>query len=224
VLSKFALGKGWKKAAVLTDVKQDYSVGLSQFFKEHFSKNGGTIVSEQSYSSGDKDFKAQLTSIKGAGPEVIVASGYYTESGLIALQAREVGLNVPLLGGDGWDSPSLVEVGGKAMEGNFFSNHFSAEDQAPIIQDFLQRYKAKTGAEADAMVALGYDSAMLLADAIKRAGTTESAALRDAIAATKDFQGVTGKITLDEKRNANKPAVILVIKDGKFRYVETVQP
>ncbi|HEV7866571.1 MAG TPA: ABC transporter substrate-binding protein [Chthoniobacteraceae bacterium] len=224
VLSKFALGKGWKRAAVLTDVKQDYSVGLSQFFKEHFSKNGGTIVSEQSYSSGDKDFKAQLTSIKGAGPEVIVASGYYTESGLIALQAREVGLNVPLLGGDGWDSPSLVEVGGKAMEGNFFSNHFSAEDQAPIIQDFLQRYKAKTGAEADAMVALGYDSAMLLADAIKRAGTTESAALRDAIAATKDFQGVTGKITLDEKRNANKPAVILVIKDGKFRYVETVQP
>lgn len=170
VLSKFALAKGWKRAAILTDVKQDYSVGLSQFFKEHFTQNGGTIVSEQSYSSGDKDFKAQLTSIKGTNPEVIVASGYYTESGLIALQARELGLNVPLLGGDGWDSPSLVEVGGKAMEGNFFSNHFSAEDEAPIIQDFLKRYRARNNEDADAMVALGYDSAMLLADSIKRAG------------------------------------------------------
>jgi branched-chain amino acid transport system substrate-binding protein len=181
-------------------------------------------VSEQSYSSGDKDLKAQLTSIKGAAPDVILASGYYTEAGLIALQARELGLNVPLIGGDGWDSPSLVEVGGKAMEGNFFSNHFSDEDQAPIIQDFLKRYKQKTGAAADAMVALGYDSAMILADAIKRAGTTEPEKLREAIAATKDFPGVTGKITIDEKRNANKPAVMLVIKDGKFRYVETVQP
>lgn len=224
VLSKFALGKGWKKAAILTDVKQDYSVGLSQFFKEHFAKNGGTIVSEQSYSSGDKDFKAQLTSIKGGAPDVIVASGYYTESGLIALQARELGIAAPLIGGDGWDSPSLVEVGGKAMEGNFFSNHFSAEDKSPVIQDFLKRYKAKFNEEADAMVALGYDSAMILADAIKRAGTTESAALRAAIAATKDFQGVTGKITLDEKRNANKPAVMLEIKNGKFSYVETVEP
>jgi len=131
---------------------------------------------------------------------------------------------VPLIGGDGWDSPSLVEVGGQAMEGNFFSNHFSAEDRSPIIQDFLKRYKERTGEEADAMVALGYDSAMILADAIKRAGTTESAKLRDAIAATKDFQGVTGRITLDAQRNANKPAVMLVIKDGKFRYVETVEP
>ena len=224
VLSKFALSKGWKKAAILTDVKQDYSVGLSQFFKEHFTKNGGTVVSEQSYSSGDKDFKAQLTSIKGASPEVIVASGYYTESGLIALQARELGLNVPLLGGDGWDSPSLTEVGGKAMEGNFFSNHFSDEDKSPLIQDFLTRFKAKYHEPADAMAALGYDSAMILADAIKRAGTTDGEKLRDAIAATKDFPGVTGKITIDDKRNANKPAVMLVIKDGKFRYVETVQP
>lgn len=224
VLAKFSLGKGWKKAAILTDVKQDYSVGLSQFFKEYFSKHGGTIVSEQSYSSGDKDFKAQLTSIKNDAPDVILASGYYTEAGLIALQARELGIPAPLIGGDGWDSPSLVEVGGKAMEGNYFSNHFSAEDQAPIIQDFLKRVREKYHEEADAMMALGYDSAMLLADAIKRAGTTEPAKLRDAIAATKDFPGVTGRITLDDKRNASKPAVMLVIKDGKFRYVETVAP
>ncbi len=224
VMSKFALSKGWKKVAILTDVKQDYSVGLSQFFKEHFAKSGGTVVSEQSYSSGDKDFKAQLTQIKGAAPQAILASGYYTEAGLIASQARELGIAVPLLGGDGWDSPSLVEVAGQAMEGNFFSNHFSAEDQSPIIQDFLKKYRAKYKEDADAMAALGYDSAMILAEAIKRAGTTESAKLRDAIAATRDYQGVTGKITIDEKRNASKPAVILTIKNGKFSFVETVAP
>jgi branched-chain amino acid transport system substrate-binding protein len=224
VMSKFALSKGWKRVAVLTDVKQDYSVGLSQFFKEHFTKNGGTIVSEQNYSSGDKDFKAQLTTIKGSNPEAILASGYDTEAGLIASQARELGITVPLLGGDGWDSPSLVEVGGKAMEGNFFSNHFSVEDTSPQIQDFIKRYQAKYNEGTDAMAALGYDSAMILADAIKRAGTTDAAKLRDAIAATKDFPGITGKITIDEKRNASKPAVILTIKDGKFKYVETVAP
>jgi branched-chain amino acid transport system substrate-binding protein len=224
VMSKFSLSKGWKRVAILTDVKQDYSVGLSQFFKEHFTKNGGTIVSEQSYSSGDKDFKAQLTAIKAANPEAILASGYYTEAGLIASQARELGIAAPLLGGDGWDSPSLVEVGGKAMEGNFFSNHFSVEDQSPQIQDFIKRYHDKYKEETDAMAALGYDSAMILGDAIKRAGTTDAAKVREAIATTKDFPGITGKITIDEKRNASKPAVILTIKDGKFRYVETVTP
>jgi branched-chain amino acid transport system substrate-binding protein len=224
VISKFALNRGWKKVAVLTDVKQDYSVGLSHFFKEHFAQNGGTIVSQQDYSSGDKDFAAQLTSIKAGNPDAIVASGYYTEAGLIASQARQLGITVPLLGGDGWDSPSLVEVAGKAIEGSFFSNHYSGEDPSPVIQDFITRYKAKYKEEPDAMAALGYDSAMILADAIKRAGTTEPAKLRDAIAATKDYPAVTGKITLDDKRNATKSAVMLTIKDGKFRFVETVNP
>jgi branched-chain amino acid transport system substrate-binding protein len=224
VLAKFALSKGWKKAAILTDVKQDYSVGLSQYFKEYFTKNGGTVVIEQNYSTDDTDFNAQLTTIKAQSPEVIVASGYYTESGLIAKQARQFGINAPLLGGDGWDSPSLIKVAGAAMDGNFFSNHFSAEDQAPAIQEFIKRYQAKYNEVPDAMVALGYDSAMILADAIKRAGTTDAAKLRDAIAATKDFAGITGKISLDEKRNANKPAVVLTIQDGKFKYVETVAP
>lgn len=224
VVSKFALNRGWKKVAVLTDVKQDYSVGLSQYFKEHFSKNGGTVVAEQSYSSGDSDFNAQLTSLKAAAPEAILVAGYYTEAGLIARQARQLGVNVPLLGGDGWDSPSLVEVAGASMEGCFFSNHFSIEDPDPRIQDFVKKYQAKFGRAPDAMSALGYDSAMILADAIRRAGTTDSAALRDALAKTADFQAITGKITLDEKRNAQKSAVILTIKDGKFRYVETVTP
>jgi branched-chain amino acid transport system substrate-binding protein len=224
VLSKFALSKGWKRVAILTDVKQDYSVGLSQFFKAHVSGNGGEVVSEQSYSSGDKDFKAQLTAIKATSPDVILASGYYTESGLIALQARELQISAPLIGGDGWDSPSLVEVGGKAVEGSFFSNHFSAEDPSPSIRTFLQKFNDKFHEQPDAMAALGYDSAMILVDAIKRAGTTEGTKLRDAIAATKDFEAVTGKITLNAQRNADKSAVILEVRDGKFKYVETVAP
>ena len=224
VLAKFAMSRGWKNVAILTDVKQDYSVGLSQFFKEYLTKNGGTVASEQSYSSGDKDFKAQLTSIKSSNPQAILCSGYYNEAGLIASQAREIGLNVPLLGGDGWDSPSLIEVGGQAMEGNFFSNHFSAEDQSPVIQDFIKKFKAKFNEQPDAMAALGYDSAMILADAIKRAGGTDSQPLRDAIASTANYQAVTGTISLDESRNANKPAVVLTIKDGTFHYVETVKP
>lgn len=224
VLSKFALNKGWKKIAVLTDVKQDYSVGLSEFFKAHFLGNGGMIVSEQSYSSGDKDFKAQLTAIKASGPDAIVASGYYTEAGLIALQAKELQINAPLLGGDGWDSPALVEVGGKAVEGCFFSNHFSVEDPAPAIQEFLKRYRAKFNEEPGAMSALGYDSVMILVDAMKRAGTTDGPAVRDALAATKDFKAITGKITLNPQRNAEKSAVVLEVKEGKFKYVQTVAP
>ncbi len=224
VMSKFAISKGWKKVAILTDTKQDYSVGLTQFFKKHFTENQGTITGEQSYGSGDKDFKAQLTAIKAGAPDAIFASGYYNEVALIAVQARELGITVPFLGGDGWDSPSLTEVGGKAMEGCFFSNHFSNEDASPVIQNFVKAYEAKHGAKPDAMAALGYDSAKILFDAMKRAGTTEGKALRDAIAATKDFPGITGSITLDEKRNANKPAVILTIKDGKVAYTETITP
>jgi branched-chain amino acid transport system substrate-binding protein len=224
VMAKFALKRGWKKVAILTDSKQDYSVGLTQFFKEHFSKNGGTITSEQSYGSGDKDFKAQLTALKGGAPDAIFASGYYNETGLIASQARELGITAPLLGGDGWDSPSLVKVAGKAIEGSFFSNHFSNEDTSEHIQSFVKKYEAAHKEKPDAMAALGYDSAMILFDAMKRAGTTDGKAVRAAIAAAKDFDGITGKITLDEKRNANKPAVILTIKDGVFSYVESLAP
>jgi branched-chain amino acid transport system substrate-binding protein len=224
VMSKFALSKGWKKVAILTDSKQDYSVGLTEFFKKHFAANGGTITGEQSYGSGDKDFKAQLTAIKGGAPDAIFASGYYNEAALIAVQARELGITVPILGGDGWDSPSLIEVGGKAMEGCFFSNHFSNEDQSPAIQKFVKNYETKHGAKPDAMAALGYDSANILFDAIKRANSVDGAALRTAIATTKDYPGITGSITLDAERNASKPAVILAVKNGKVVYTETITP
>ena len=222
--AKFALGKGWKNVAVLTDVKQDYCKGLADFFKEAFTKNGGTIVKEQSYSTGDKDFKAQITSIKAAHPDAIYVPGYYAEVALIARQAKQLGLKVPLLGGDGWVGDSLIPVAGPAIEGSFFSNHYSEEDKSPVIQDFVKTYKAKYGTVPDAMAALGYDSANILADAIKRAGTTDSAKLRDAIASTKDYKAVTGTITLDANRNATKPAVMMTIKDGKFSFVESVAP
>jgi len=224
VMAKFALSKGWKRVAVLKDTKQDYSMGLAQFFVENFQKNGGMIVKEQSYSTGDKDFKAQLTSIKASQPEAIFVPGYYGEVALIARQARQLGIKVPLLGGDGWVGESLLKVAGNALDGSFFSNHYSEEDPSPVIQDFVKKYQAKYGEKPDAMAALGYDSANILADAIKRAGTTDSAKLRDAIAATKEFKAVTGNITLDAQRNATKSAVIMTIASGGFKYVQTVAP
>lgn len=225
VMAKFCLNHlGKKRVAILTDVKQDYSVGLAKYFREYLTANGGTIVSEQSFSSGDKDFNAQLTAIKGASPEAVFVPAYYTEVGLIALQARELGLDVPLLGGDGWDSPSLTQVGGTAIDGNYFSNHFSNQDTNPRIQEFVKKFKARYNEVPDAMAALGYDSALILADAIARAGSVDQAKIRDAIAQTKDFEGITGKITIDPNRNANKSAVVLTIKDGNFQYVATVNP
>ena len=224
VMAKFAQSKGWKKVAVLTDVKQDYSVGLAEFFVKGVAVTGGQIVKEQKYSTGDKDFRAQLTSIKASQPDAIFVPGYYAEVALIAKQARLLGIKVPLLGGDGWVGDSLLKVAGSALDGCYFSNHYSEEDTSPVIQDFVKKYKAAYGNVPDAMAALGYDSAMVLADAIRRAGTTEPAKLRDAIAATKDYRAVTGSITLDGHRNATKPAVILTIAKGGFKFVQTVAP
>ena len=211
--------------AVLSDVKSDYSMGLAKFFKAGFADGGGKIISDQNYSGGDKDFNAQLTAIKAANPDGIFVPGYYTEVGLIALQAKQLGLNVPMFGGDGWESSSLVPIGGAALEGDYFSTHFSPEDSSPTVQSFVKNYKAKYNNETpDAMAALGYDSAMMLADAMKHAGSTDGAKVRDALAAEKNFPGVTGNITMDANRNASKPAVILAIKDGAFKYVETIAP
>ncbi len=225
VMAKFALGKGWKKVAVLIDVKQDYAVGLAEFFVKHFTANGGEITKDQKYSTGDKDFKAQLTSIKATKPDAIFIPGYYAEVALIARQAKLLGLKVPLLGGDGWVGDSLLKVAGTALDGSFFSCHFSADDKSPMVQEFVTKYKAKYGgAIPDDMAALGYDSAIILAEAIKRAGTTDGPKLRDAINATKDHKGITGTISLDDHRNAQKPAVILGIGGGAFQFVETVAP
>jgi branched-chain amino acid transport system substrate-binding protein len=225
VMAKFASNtKKFTKVAVLRDIKNDYSVGLANAFIENFKKMGGTIVADESYSASDTDFNAQLTSIKAKSPQAIFVPGYYTGVGLIARQAKKQGLTVPLLGGDGWDSPKLTEIGGKDLDGSYFTNHYAVEDPSPAAQKFLAAYKARFNAVPDALGGLGYDSAMVLFEAMKRAGTTEGAKVRDEIARTKDHMGVTGTITLDADRNANKPAVVLEIKDGKFVYVETINP
>lgn len=225
VMAKFAKNTlKAQKVAILLDVKAPYSVGLAQYFKERFLTDGGTVLPEQRYSGGEKDFNAQLTAIKAQNPDAVFVPGYYTEAGLIALQARRLGITVPLFGGDGWESPKLIEIGGTAIEGCYYSTHYSPEDNSPAIQEFVKKFKAKYNEVPDAMAALGYDSAKVMADAIKRAGTTDGPKLREAIAATQGFDGVTGKTNIDDKRNANKPAVIVTIKNGQFKYVETIAP
>lgn len=225
VMAKFAADTlKAKKVALLVDVKSDYSVGLAKFFEEAFAKAGGTIVVRQDYTAGDIEFSAQLTDIKSRNPDAIFLPGYYTEAGLIIKKARELGIKAPFLGGDGWDSPRTTEIGGAAVNGSYFSNHYAAENTDPVVQNFVKAFKARYNEVPDAMAALGYDAAKLLADAIGRAGTTESAKLRQAIADTQNFQGVTGSITLNDKRDAVKSAVVLVIEDGKFKYYTTVQP
>jgi branched-chain amino acid transport system substrate-binding protein len=214
-----------RKVAILSDVSADYSIGLAKFFREAFVAGGGAIVSEQKYTGGDKDFKAQLTAIKAAQPDVIMVPGYYSQVGLIVAQARQLGIKVPLIGGDGWEAPQLLQLAGaEALQNTYYSTHFSPESTEPLAQKFVAAYKAKYNETPDAMAALGYDSAMVLADAIKRAGTTEGPKLRDALAATSGFPGATGATTLNEKRDATKPAVIITVKEGRFQYVETISP
>jgi branched-chain amino acid transport system substrate-binding protein len=225
VMARFAYNSlGLRRVAILRDVRNDYSVGLARVFTESFEALGGQVVSDLSYSEGDTDFSAQLTAQRGTNPEAIFIPGYYTEVGLIARQARSLGISAPLLGGDGWDSPRLTEIGGEALEGSYFSNHYSADDPNPQIQAFVTRYRERFGHEPDGLTALGFDAANLLFDAMERAGTTDPTAVRDALAATREFPGVSGTIRIDENRNAVKPAAILKIAEGRFEYVETIAP
>ena len=227
VMAKFAANTlKAKTAAILGDNSSDYSKGLTQFFEQEFTKLGGTIITKQTYAQKDQDFKAQLTQMRDQKPDVIYIPGYYGEVAIIAKQARELGMNQPLLGGDGWDSPELWKLGGPALKDAYISNHYSADNPAAEIQNFVKAYTAKFGVSPDSLAALAYDSAKVLADAIKRAGGTDSAKLKDAINATKDFPGVTGKITLDASRNAVKPAVVLSLNPAasKFEFKETIYP
>jgi len=205
-------------AAILVDARSDYSVGLAQAFRESFEKEGGRIVQESKYTEGDSDFSAQLTGLRTDRPDVLFIPGYYTDAGLIARQAKGLGLAATLLGADGWDSPKLVEIGGAAVEGSYFSNHYSSDDPAPEIQKFVAAYQKLHGAKPDSIAALSYDAARLIADAIRRAGSTEGKRVRDALAATKDFPGVCGAITMDADRNPEKLPVILKVEGGKFRF------
>ncbi len=213
-----------KRGALMVDRKQDYSTGLEKVINEVFTKLGGQIVVTQSYASGDQDFNAQITDIKGANPDVIFVPGYYGDVGLFAKQARDKGVTVPLVGGDGWDSPSLYQIGGAALHGSYFSNHYSPDDTDPIVQKFVGDYKAKYGSVPDALAATAYDAALIMFDAIKRANSLDGAAIRDALAATRDFPGVTGRVTFNENRDAVKPIVMIKIEEGgKFVVAERVQ-
>ena len=214
-----------KKAAIFFDFNSPYSKGLTDYFKLSFGRLGGTIVSEQTYTQGDADFKGQLSTIRSAEPDVIYIPGYYGEVALVAKQARMIGLTQPLLGGDGWDAPELWQLGGDALNGAYISTHYSVDDPSPAIQQFVELYKQRYGnLLPDAHAALAYDAARLLFSALARTGSTEGDKLREALAQTKNFNGVTGVISMDADRNAVKPAVVLKLEDLKFIYQETIQP
>jgi branched-chain amino acid transport system substrate-binding protein len=245
VMARFtAQNLGLKHVAMLKDIKNDYSVALAQFFTEEFVKNGGTVDIEQSYQSSDQDFRAQLTAIKAKRPQAIILPGYYTEAGLIGRQARELGLTVPIIGGDGWESEKLIEIGGEAMNGCYYANHWSLDQPNPRLQSFLTAYRAKFKGDPDAIGGLAYDAATVLFGCLQKlaaddpatfAGLGSSKAgtparkeatrkLRDLIAATANYEGATGTITLDENRNPKKPIVMIAVKAGKKAFETLIAP
>ncbi|MEP6922282.1 MAG: ABC transporter substrate-binding protein [bacterium] len=226
VMAKFAATTlKAKQAAVMLDFNSPYSRGLTEFFELSFTKQGGQVVSKQSYTQGDADFKGQLMAIKASQPDVIYLPGYYGDVAIIAKQARQMELTQPLLGGDGWDAPELWQLAGDALNGSYISNHYSVEDPSPAIQKFVHDFKQHYGnLTPDAHAALAYDAMRFLAEAIQRAGTADSSKLRDALAETKDFAGVTGMISMDKDRNAVKPAAVLKLLDGAYIYQETILP
>ena len=226
VMARFAMNTlKAQKAAILFDINSSYGRGLTDYFKLSFAKLGGTIVSEQSYTQGDPDFKGQLSTIRAAEPDVIYIPGYYGDVALIAKQARTIGLTQPLLGGDGWDAPELWQLGGDALNGAYISTHYSVDDPSPTIQSFVELYKQRyQNLLPDAHAALAYDATRILFDAIARAGANDEVKLRDALAQTKNFAGVTGVISMDANRNAVKPAVVLKLQDLRFIYQERLQP
>lgn len=215
------------KAAIYLDSSSDYSKGLQKFFKETFTKNGGTIVAEESYQQKDTDFKAVLTRIKEKNPDFIYIPGYYEEVGKIVKQAREMGITAPMMGGDGWDSPQLVEIAGKeALNNTFMSNHYAKDDTSDEIKKLVEVFKKEYGAneEPDSLAALGYDAVKMLTDAIKRANSAEPEKIKTALAATKDLKLATGLVTMNESHDPVKSAVVLEFKDGKQVFKAKVNP
>ena len=210
-------------AATLYNRSQAYSTGLNEEFVKNFQQMGGKVLIQQAYSDGDNDFSAQLAAIKDKNPQFIYIPGYYTEVVTIAKQARKLGITAPLIGGDGWVSDKLKNAG-DALDDCYFSDHYSAQDKRPEVQSFLAKYKAEYGSAPDSMAALGYDAANLLFDAMNRAPSLSGKDLAAAIASTKNFNAVTGNITINANRDADKLAVIQKIKGGDFSYFTTVEP
>lgn len=227
-----------KKAAILRDIKNDYSVGLSDIFAQKLKAAGGEVVTDIAYQEGDIDFKSQLTAIKAKNVEAIFVPGYYNEVALIAKQAKELGMSMPLLGGDGWSSPKLFEIAKEAINGNYFSNHYTTESTDPKTQNFVKDFKAKYKEDADVMAALAYDAVYLMAEAIKNAKTTTAEdkrdetvklqefrdSIRDELAKIKDFHGVTGKMSMDANRDAIKSAVVVQVQGPEYKFITSVSP
>lgn len=228
VMAKFAFESLAKKTAVIiVDNNSDYSRGLASVFRTHFTEMGGKILSNDNdltYSQKDTDFRSLLQKVKRLNPEAIFLPGYYTEVGLMIKQAREMGINQPFLGGDGWDSPKLQELAGEAINGNYISSHFSSEDSDPRVQQFVKEYEAAYGQKPGAMAALGYDGIMVLADAFQRAASFSRADIKDAINATQNYVGITGNISIDENRNAKKSAVVLETTTAGMKFKQKVNP
>jgi len=213
-----------KAAAVLYDASNDYSKGIAEVFRNTFARLGGRVVSYESYGKDDVDFSALLTKIKAAKADVLFLPDYYNKVGLIAKQVSEKGLRVTLVGPDGWDSPELVKVAGKAIEGGYFSNHYSPEDTRPEVVNWVKKYRARHGKTPDALASLGYDASNLLFDAIRKAGSDDPAKIRKALATIKGFKGVTGRFTIDKNGDPIKSAVIIRIENGKQKFLRVVNP
>lgn len=211
-------------AGILLDKKNDYSVGLAEVFKREFEAAGGKVVAEQSYSGGDTEFRPQLTTIKSASPQVLFVPGFYTEVGQIAIQARDLGLTVPMVGGDGWDSPAVIQIGGKSIEGSYFSDHYFVGDSRPVVRQFVTKYEQRHQRKPEATAALGYDALYILVNAIRRANSLDRKGIRDQIAATKDYQGVSGTISMGPDRNPIKPVAMIKIENGRMNFAGWVSP
>ena len=211
-------------AAILIDKKNDYSVGLAQFFQKEFEALGGRVTGQQSYAGGDTEFRPQLTTLKSGNPKVLFIPGFYTEVGQIAIQARDLGITAPMVGGDGWDSPTVIEIGGKSIDGSYFSDHYFVGDPRPLVQQFVSKINQRHGKNPEANAALGYDALKIFAAAATRAGSLDRTAIRDQIAATKDYDGVSGKITMGADRNPIKPVAMIKIENGQMGFAGWVKP
>ncbi len=227
VLAKFAFNDlKAKKVAILKDIQQDYSVGLTDSIASHFKALGGEVLDPVSYTSGDSDFKAILTQVRSQKPAAVFVTGYYPEAAIITRQARELGMTMPILGGDGWVGDALKN-GREALNNTYISNHYSADNPDPLVQTFVKSYRARYNREPDAIAALAYDAVKVLADSMTRAGSTEGPKVRNALASA-DLPGVTGRLKMNEKRNVDKPAVIqqvtFVNGEVKFVYKATINP
>ncbi|MBM4275958.1 MAG: ABC transporter substrate-binding protein [Deltaproteobacteria bacterium] len=225
VMAKFARDSlKAQTAAVLYDVASEYNKGIAEFFKKFFEQAGGKVVAFESYTKDDKDFSSQLTIIKGANPHVLFLPNYYNEVPLQAQQARRLGLTIPIIGSDSWGSEELLRLGAQDLEGSYFSTHYAPDIATETAQKFIKEYELKYGKKPDDVAALTYDAGKLLCAAISQAGSLDRKKVRDALASIKEFEGVTGKMKFSGTGDPVKSAVILQIKDGKFKFYSTVQP